>query len=136
MLVNSEEQASCCSPHFKTHIVTLRCQTFTTTLSLNLLHALALLLATLPMLSKLNNMTVASTSETPWDLWIDYQRRDDEGLTHGDIRHARAGLVLEPGMNLIVGNEDANSAVAEVVRINNGIVFLRINSDLVTQPAK
>ena len=114
----------------------LRCQTFTTTLSLNLLHALALLLATLPMLSKLNNMTVASTSETPWDLWIDYQRRDDEGLTHGDTRHARAGLVLEPGMTLIVGNEDANSAVAEVVRINNGIVFLRINSDLVTQPAK
>jgi hypothetical protein len=88
------------------------------------------------MLSKLNNMTVASTSETPWDLWIDYQRRDDEGLTHGDIRHARAGLVLEPGMTLIVGNEDANSAIAEVVRINNGIVFLRINSDLVTQPSK
>ena len=136
MLANSEEQASCCSPHFETRIMTLRCQTFTTTLSLNLLHALALLLATLPMLSKLNNMTFASTSETPWDLWIDYQRRDDEGLTHGDIRHARAGLVLKPGMTLIVGNEDASSAIAEVLRLNNGIVFLRINSDLVTQPSK
>lgn len=136
MLVNSEEQASCCSPHFKTHITTLRCQTFTTTLSLNLLHALALLLATLPMLSKLKDMAVASTSETPWDLWIDYQRCDDDGLTHGDIRHARVGLVVKPGMNLVVGNEDADLANAEVVRVVEGIVYLRFDSDLVTQPSK
>jgi len=97
---------------------------------------LAQLLATLAMFSKLKDMAVASTSETPWDLWIDYQRCDDDGLTHGDIRHARAGLILKPGMRLVVGNEDADLANAEVVRINNGIVFLRINSDLVTQPAK
>ena len=81
-------------------------------------------------------MAVASTSKTPWDLWIDYQRRDIDGLTHADLRHARAGLVLKPGMRLIVGNEDADLADAEVVRIDNGIVFVQIIADLATQPAK
>ena len=88
------------------------------------------------MLSKLKHMADASTSETPWDLWIDYQRRDDDGLTHGDIRHARVGLVVKTGMNLIVGNEDADLANAEVVRVVEGIVYLRVDSDLVTQPSK
>ncbi|CAB4669206.1 unannotated protein [freshwater metagenome] len=88
------------------------------------------------MLSKLKHMADASTSETPWDLWIDYQRRDDDGLTHGDIRHARVGLVVKPGMNLVVGNEDADLANAEVVRVVEGIVYLRFDSDLVAQPSK
>ncbi len=88
------------------------------------------------MLGKLNDMVVASTDKTPWDLWIDYQRCDSDGLTHGDIRHARAGLVLIPGMTLIVGNEDADLANAEVERVVDGIVFLRIKSDLVVKPAK
>ena len=81
-------------------------------------------------------MAIASTSKTPWDLWIDYQRRDSDGLTHADLRHARAGLVLKPGMRLIVGNEDADLADAEVVRIDNGIVLVQIIADLATQPAK
>ena len=88
------------------------------------------------MLSKLKDMDVASTSETPWDLWIDYQSCDDDGLTHGDLSHARVGLVVKPGMDLIVGNEDADLANAEVVRVVDGIVFLRVKSDLVTQPSK
>ena len=81
-------------------------------------------------------MAVASTSKTPWDLWIDYQCRDSDGLTHADLRHARVGIVLKPGMRLIVGNEDADLADAEVVRIDNGIVFVQIIADLATQPAK
>ena len=88
------------------------------------------------MLSKLKDMDVASTSETPWDLWIDYQSCDDDGLTHSDLSHARVGLVVKPGMDLIVGNEDADLANAEVVRVVDGIVFLRVKSDLVTQPSK
>jgi hypothetical protein len=39
-------------------------------------------------------------------------------------------------MRLIVGNEDADLADAEVVRIDNGIVFVQIIADLATQPAK
>ena len=88
------------------------------------------------MASKLGFMSVSATHPTPWDLWVDYQRCDEEGLTHADVRHARDGLVLKIGSRLIVGNEDADLANAEIVRVQDGIVFLQIDSDRVTQPSK
>ena len=88
------------------------------------------------MFSKLNFMTAAKMLKPEWDLWVDYQRCDADGLTHADLRHLREGVMLEVGTNLIVGNEDADSANAEVVRIVDGIVFLRIKADSVQHPAK
>ena len=62
-----------------------------------------------------------------WDLWIDYHRRDGDGSTHGNVRNARSDLELAPGRYVIVGNEEADAAVAEVVRIEeNGVVLVRV----------
>jgi len=63
----------------------------------------------------------------PWDLWLDYHRRDADGLTHGNARNARPGVTLTAGAHIIVGNEEADPAVAEVVRIDDdGVVLLRV----------
>ncbi len=59
-----------------------------------------------------------------WDLWLDYHRRDADGLTHGNVRNARPGVTLTAGAYIIVGNEEADSAVAEVVRIDDDGVVL------------
>ena len=62
-----------------------------------------------------------------WDLWIDYHRRDGEGLTHASVKDVEGGLALSPGMFLVVGNEEADPAVAEVVSIDErGIVLVRV----------
>jgi hypothetical protein len=49
-----------------------------------------------------------------WQLWIDYHRTDAEGLTHGNIRNAAPGTKLVVGEHIVVGNEEADPAVAEV----------------------
>ena len=62
-----------------------------------------------------------------WDLWLDYHRCDAEGLTHGSIRDACPGTQLAPGRYVVVGNEEAESAVAEIVRFeDNGVVLVRV----------
>jgi hypothetical protein len=62
-----------------------------------------------------------------WDLWLDFHRRDADGLTHGNVRNARAEVTLEPGRHVVVGNEEADPAVAEVVRVeSNGVVLVRV----------
>lgn len=62
-----------------------------------------------------------------WDLWLDYHRRDADGLTHGNVRNARPGVVLVAGERIVVGNEDADVAMAEVARIDdNGVVLVRV----------
>lgn len=62
-----------------------------------------------------------------WDLWLDYHRRDADGLTHGNARNARPEVEFVPGRYLVVGNEEADPAVAVVVRINdNGVVLIRV----------
>jgi hypothetical protein len=62
-----------------------------------------------------------------WDLWLDYHRRDSDGLTHGNLRNARSELELMSGRYVVVGNEEAESAVAEVVRVeDNGVVLVRV----------
>ena len=62
-----------------------------------------------------------------WDLWLDYHRRDADGLTHGNARNARPEVELEPGRYVVVGNEEADPAVADVVRIDdNGAVLVRV----------
>jgi hypothetical protein len=62
-----------------------------------------------------------------WDLWLDYHRREADGLTHGKSRNVRPGSTLAPGAHIIVGNEEADSAVAEIVSIDDdGVVLLRV----------
>jgi hypothetical protein len=62
-----------------------------------------------------------------WDLWLDYHRHDADGLTHGNLRNTRAGLTLSPGQHIVVGNDEADAAVGEVVRIEeNGVVLVRV----------
>jgi hypothetical protein len=62
-----------------------------------------------------------------WDLWLDYHRRDADGLTHGSIRNAQREVDLVAGRYIVVGNEEADPAVAEVVRIqDNGVVLVRV----------
>jgi hypothetical protein len=62
-----------------------------------------------------------------WQLWIDYHRTDADGLTHGNIRNAAPGTRLVVGDHILVGNEDADSAVAEVVQVGpDGLVVVRV----------
>jgi hypothetical protein len=62
-----------------------------------------------------------------WDLWVDYHRRDSDGLTHGNLRNVRSEFGLTSGQYVVVGNDEADPAVAEVVRIeDNGIVLVRV----------
>ena len=62
-----------------------------------------------------------------WDLWIDYHRRDGGGLTHASLKDVEGSLVFVPGMFVVVGNEEADPAVAEIVSIDEwGIVLVRV----------
>ena len=94
------------------------------------------------MFSKLGIVNAAGTHKADWDLWVDFQRRDSNGLIHADVRHLRekregyAPPALAVGVSLIVGNEDANSAIAEVVEVLDDVIYLRIKADLVPQLGK
>ena len=62
-----------------------------------------------------------------WDLWLDYHRRDADGLTHGNVRNVRPGSQLVPGRYVVVGNEEADAAAAGIVRFaDNGVVLVRV----------
>jgi hypothetical protein len=60
-------------------------------------------------------------------VWIDYQACEPDGLTPTLTRFARPGLKLEVGSFVVVGAEDAEPAVAEVVKFaENGVVLVRV----------
>jgi hypothetical protein len=62
-----------------------------------------------------------------WDLWIDYHRRDGDGLTHGNVRNAGLGVTLTEGAYIVVGNDEADPAVGEVVQVDDdGVVLVRV----------
>jgi len=62
-----------------------------------------------------------------WDLWVDYHRTDGAGLSHTHVRNVEPGVALDPGKYLVVGNEEADPAVAEVVSVAaNGVVLVRV----------
>ncbi len=84
------------------------------------------------MFSKLKFVTTTEAYEAKWDLWVDYQRRDSDGLLHANLRHLRAdraGIGLTVGECLIIGNEDADTACAEVVKIADDVLYLRLKAD-------
>ena len=94
------------------------------------------------MFSKLGIVNAAGTHKADWDLWVDFQRRDSNGLIHSDVLHLRekregyAPPALEVGASLIVGNEDADSASAEVVQVIDDVIYLRIKADSVPHLGK
>jgi hypothetical protein len=62
-----------------------------------------------------------------WDLWIDFQSGDDEGLTRANTRNLRAGLTVTVGDVLVVGNEDAEPGVGEVIELGDrGFVLVKV----------
>jgi hypothetical protein len=60
-----------------------------------------------------------------WDLWVDYHRTDEDGLTHTNVRNA--GIELHKGDFVVVGNEEADPAIAEVTAVEpDGTVLIRV----------
>jgi hypothetical protein len=62
-----------------------------------------------------------------WDLWVDYHRTDGDRLTHATVEDLKPGVDLIVGSYLVVGNEEADPAVAKVVSVDaRGIVLVRV----------
>ena len=62
-----------------------------------------------------------------YDLWVDFQRMQDDGRLLARARNARRGIVLTAGMYLVVGCEDARPAVARVLAVTaEGSVELQV----------
>jgi hypothetical protein len=61
-----------------------------------------------------------------WQMWVDFGRVYS-GLTYGHLDDVVPGTDLMAGRYLIVGDEDADPAVAQVVEIrDDGTVLLRV----------
>lgn len=61
-----------------------------------------------------------------WDLWIDFQAQDADGLTRA-LMDARPGVTVEAGTYLLVGSDDSELAVARIVSVEpDGIVYTRV----------
>ena len=62
-----------------------------------------------------------------WDLWVDFHRVDADGLAHASLKDVTGGAAIEPGRYVMVGDEDADPAVAHVVEVKaNGVVLLQV----------
>jgi hypothetical protein len=71
--------------------------------------------------------TMPTTDRPTWDLWIDYQAREPSGLTPTLVRHASLGVDVRAGSFLVVGAEDAELAVAQVVEVDDhGVAMVRV----------
>lgn len=62
-----------------------------------------------------------------WDLRVDFHRVDAEGLTHTHADDLSAGIEPHAGDYLVVGDEDADPAVAQVVSVAaDGVILVRV----------
>lgn len=62
-----------------------------------------------------------------YDLWIDFQSKESNGVTPTLARFARPGVELRPGAYVTVGSDDSEVAVGEVVDVQeNGVVMARV----------
>lgn len=62
----------------------------------------------------------------PWQMWIDFARVYS-GLTYGHVDDAAHGTEIRVGLYVIVGDDDADPAVAQVVEVkDDGTVLLRV----------
>jgi len=61
-----------------------------------------------------------------WQMWVDFARVYS-GLTYGHIDDAAPGTEIKPGRYLIVGDDGADPAVAQVVEVkDDGTVLPRV----------
>ena len=71
-----------------------------------------------------------AVNEAPsWDLWVDFHRVDAAGLTHANVHDATGDVDLQQGRGqfILVGDHDADPAVAQVVEVRfDGVVLLRV----------
>ena len=64
--------------------------------------------------------------QRPWQMWVDFARVYS-GLTYGHLDDAGPGIEIKAGRYLIVGDDDADPAVAQVIEIkDDGTVLLRV----------
>jgi hypothetical protein len=62
----------------------------------------------------------------PWQMWLDFGRVYS-GLTYGHVDDAAPGTEIRAGRYVIVGDDDADPAVAQVVEVkDDGTVLLRV----------
>lgn len=62
----------------------------------------------------------------PWQMWVDFARVYS-GLTYGHLDDADPGIQITAGRYLIVGDDDADPAVAQVIEVkDDGTVVLRV----------
>ena len=62
-----------------------------------------------------------------WDLWIDFQAQDEDGLTPALVEHARPDVSVEAGRYLLVGSDDSELAVARIISVEpDGVVQTRV----------
>ena len=70
---------------------------------------------------------MADAPPPSWDLWVDFHRVDAAGLTHADARDLSPGVELREGTFIVVGDDDADPGVAQVMEVrNDGVVLLRV----------
>lgn len=62
-----------------------------------------------------------------YDLRVDYHRTDGAGLTHTHVDALETEMELVPGAFVVVGNQEADPAVAEVVSVEpDGFTLVRV----------
>lgn len=62
-----------------------------------------------------------------YDLWVDFMRMRDDGRLRTRMRHAREGFVPLVGTYVVVGAEDSEPAVAQVLSVDiEGTIELRV----------
>lgn len=62
-----------------------------------------------------------------YDIWVDFQRIQDDGRLLARARNARPGLTITADMYLLVGCEEAEPAVAQVAAVTaDGSVELQV----------
>jgi NADPH-dependent ferric siderophore reductase len=60
-------------------------------------------------------------------MWVDFARVYEGGLTYGHLDDAAPGVEVKAGSYLVLGDEDADPAVAQVVEVRpDGVVLLRV----------
>ena len=72
-------------------------------------------------------MIQTAGSMATWDLRIDFHRVDADGLTHAHVDDLAQGREVRTGEYLVVGDDDADPAVAQVVSVDaRGVILVRV----------
>ncbi len=62
----------------------------------------------------------------PWQMWVDFARVYS-GLTYAHMDDAAPGTEIRAGRYLLVGDDDADPAIAQIIEVkDDGTVLLRV----------